>query len=117
MSTIIHYLPLAKDFFIRTGNVTRQRTFAVDLTDVFGGETGLYRDQRHPNAEGYRQSPKRFATNLAPGDSFPRRANKGAAQGPEAPTPSPGPVAWPGNDLNLLCRHAVNFPLCHRLNG
>ncbi len=50
-----NYLPLVKDFFITAGNVTRLRTFSVDLTDLFGGETGLYRDQRHPNAEGYRQ--------------------------------------------------------------
>ena len=49
------YLPLAKDFFISAGSEARQTPFLVDLTDLFRGQTGLYRDQRHPNAEGYRQ--------------------------------------------------------------
>ena len=49
------YLPLAKDFFVSAGSEARQTTFLVDLTDLFRGHTGLYRDQRHPNAEGYRQ--------------------------------------------------------------
>jgi len=50
-----NYLLLAKDFFVSAGNITRQRDFSVDLIDVFGGGTGLYRDQRHPNTEGYRR--------------------------------------------------------------
>ncbi len=50
-----NYLPLAKDFFATAGREARQMAFVVDLIDVFSGETGLYRDQRHPNAAGYRQ--------------------------------------------------------------
>lgn len=66
------YLPLVKNFFITAGNVTRQRTFAVDLTDLFGGETGLYRDQRHPNAEGYQRIAQAIRDELSSRGLLPR---------------------------------------------
>ncbi len=72
-----NYLPLAKDFFITAGNVTRQRTYLVDLTDLFGGKTGLYRDQRHPNAEGYRQIAQAIRDELHTRELLPGMVQRG----------------------------------------
>lgn len=60
-----NYLPLAKDFFATAGIWTQQTPYAVDLTGVFDGETNLYRDQRHPNAEGYRKIAQAIRDDLS----------------------------------------------------
>lgn len=67
-----NYLPLAKDFFAGAGREARQMTFVVDLIDVFNGETRLYRDQRHPNAEGYGQIAQTIRDELNARGLLPR---------------------------------------------
>lgn len=67
-----NYLALVKDFFAGASREAQQMTFVVDLTDVFSGQTGLYRDQRHPNTEGYRQIAQAIIDELNARGLLPR---------------------------------------------
>ena len=47
------YLDRLESFYGEARDVAAKSEYIEDFTDLFAGKTGLYRDARHPNAEGY----------------------------------------------------------------
>lgn len=48
------YVQEANDFYVEARAACRRMDYCVDLVGLFEGKTGLYKDPRHPNEEGYR---------------------------------------------------------------
>jgi len=47
------YRDMLEDFYREARPIAEEAGYIVDLTDVFAGQSGRYRDARHPNAAGY----------------------------------------------------------------
>ncbi|MCH7908424.1 MAG: SGNH/GDSL hydrolase family protein, partial [Candidatus Hydrogenedentes bacterium] len=47
------FLDRLESFYGEARHVAAESDYIEDFTDLFSGKTGLYRDARHPNAEGY----------------------------------------------------------------
>ena len=48
------YIDFISDFYSNAREKCKSLGFCVDLTELFRGNPGLYRDARHPNSSGYR---------------------------------------------------------------
>jgi lysophospholipase L1-like esterase len=48
------YLGIVKDFYDNARPISKELPFCIDITGIFDEKTGMYRDPRHSNKEGYR---------------------------------------------------------------
>jgi lysophospholipase L1-like esterase len=68
------YRSIIRDFYGEAVPEAAKLDYCVDLSGAFAGRSGLYRDARHPNADGYRVIAEAVYTELQARGMLQRRA-------------------------------------------